>query len=84
MLRPAGSLRRMRSTVGDLDILVAAKESAPVMEAFTTLPGVVRVLGKGETKASDRVRRRRARPALGASARKVRHRPAIRHRFEGS
>jgi DNA polymerase (family X) len=49
---PAGSLRRMRSTVGDLDILVAAKESAPVMEAFTTLPGVVRVLGKGETKAS--------------------------------
>jgi DNA polymerase (family 10) len=49
---PAGSLRRMRSTVGDLDILVAAKESAPVMEAFTTLLGVVRVLGKGETKAS--------------------------------
>ncbi len=49
---PAGSLRRMRSTVGDLDILVAARESAPVMEAFTTLPGVVRVLGKGETKAS--------------------------------
>lgn len=49
---PAGSLRRMRPTVGDLDILVAARESAPVMEAFTTLPGVVRVLGKGETKAS--------------------------------
>ena len=36
---PAGSLRRMRSTVGDLDILVAARESEPVMEAFTTLPG---------------------------------------------
>ena len=49
---PAGSLRRMRSTVGDLDILVAAKESVSVMEAFTTLPGVVRVLGKGGTKAS--------------------------------
>jgi len=49
---PAGSLRRMRSTVGDLDILVAARESAPVMEAFTGLPGVSRVLGKGETKAS--------------------------------
>ncbi len=49
---PAGSLRRMRSTVGDLDILVAAKESAPVMEAFTSLPGVSRVLGKGPTKAS--------------------------------
>lgn len=49
---PAGSLRRMRSTIGDLDILVAAKDSAPVMEAFTKLPGVIRVLGKGETKSS--------------------------------
>jgi DNA polymerase (family 10) len=48
----AGSLRRMRSTVGDLDILVAAKDSAVVMEAFVNLPGVSRVLGKGETKAS--------------------------------
>ena len=50
--QPVGSLRRMRSTVGDLDILVAANESAPVMEAFTRLPGVNRVLGKGETKSS--------------------------------
>ena len=49
---PAGSLRRMRSTVGDIDILVAAKDSKPVMEAFTKLPGVVRVLGKGEFKSS--------------------------------
>ncbi len=49
---PAGSLRRMRSTVGDLDILVAAKDSAPVMEAVVHLPGVSRILGKGETKSS--------------------------------
>ncbi len=49
---PAGSLRRMRSTIGDIDILVASKDSRPVMEAFTTLPGVIRVLGKGETKSS--------------------------------
>jgi DNA polymerase (family X) len=48
----AGSLRRMRSTVGDLDILVAAKDSSAVMEAFVNLSGVSRVLGKGETKAS--------------------------------
>ncbi|WKZ37622.1 MAG: DNA polymerase/3'-5' exonuclease PolX [Anaerolineales bacterium] len=48
----AGSLRRMRSTVGDLDILVAANDSAAVMEAFVNLKGVSRVLGKGETKAS--------------------------------
>lgn len=50
--QPAGSLRRMRSTVGDLDILVAAKDSAAVMDAFTTLPRISRVLGKGETKSS--------------------------------
>jgi DNA polymerase (family 10) len=49
---PAGSLRRMRPTVGDLDILVASSDSAPVMQAFTTLPGVLRVLGRGETKSS--------------------------------
>lgn len=49
---PAGSLRRMRSTVGDLDILVAAKDSSAVMEAFVNLKGVSRVLGKGETKSS--------------------------------
>jgi DNA polymerase (family 10) len=49
---PAGSLRRMRPTVGDIDVLVAARDSAPVMQAFTTLPGVVRVLGKGDTKSS--------------------------------
>ena len=49
---PAGSLRRMRSTVGDLDIIVAAKDSSSVMDAFVNLPGVNRVLGKGETKSS--------------------------------
>jgi len=49
---PAGSLRRMRSTVGDLDILVAAKDSAPVMDVIVKLPGVSRVLGKGEFKSS--------------------------------
>ena len=51
-VQPAGSLRRMRSTVGDLDILVAAKDSSAVMEAFVNLKGVERVLGKGDTKAS--------------------------------
>ena len=42
----------MRPTVGDIDILVAAIDSAPVMEAFTTLPGVMEVRGKGDTKSS--------------------------------
>ncbi len=48
----AGSLRRMRDTVGDLDILVAAAESGPVMEAFTKQPAVARILGQGSTKSS--------------------------------
>jgi DNA polymerase (family 10) len=50
----AGSLRRRSETVGDLDILVAAAaEDAPaIMEAFATAPGVVEVLGKGDTKTS--------------------------------
>jgi len=50
--QPAGSLRRMRPTIGDIDILVAAKDSKPVMEAVVSLPRVLRVLGKGATKAS--------------------------------
>lgn len=50
--RPAGSLRRMRPTVGDLDLLVSASDSGPVMEAFTSHPRVARVLGRGDTKAS--------------------------------
>jgi DNA polymerase (family 10) len=49
---PAGSLRRMRPTIGDLDIAVAAKDSKEVMEAFVNLPRVLRVLGRGDTKAS--------------------------------
>jgi DNA polymerase (family 10) len=48
----AGSLRRMRDTIGDLDLLAAAGASAELMEVFIHLPGVVRVLGSGETKSS--------------------------------
>lgn len=49
---PAGSYRRGRSTVGDLDILVASENPSVVMDAFTSLAGVSRVLGKGATKSS--------------------------------
>ncbi|MCK5431027.1 MAG: PHP domain-containing protein, partial [Anaerolineales bacterium] len=48
----AGSLRRMRSTIGDLDLLVGAYDSKPVMDAFIQRPDVARVLGHGETKSS--------------------------------
>jgi DNA polymerase (family 10) len=47
-----GSLRRMRDTVGDLDILVASKDPPAVMDMFVKLPRIHRVLGKGPTKAS--------------------------------
>ena len=47
-----GSLRRMRATVGDIDVLAAAKDSHNVMEAFVNRKDVARVLGKGETKSS--------------------------------
>jgi DNA polymerase (family 10) len=47
-----GSLRRMRETVGDLDILAAAGEPEPVMAAFVGRPDVVEILGHGDTKSS--------------------------------
>jgi DNA polymerase (family 10) len=47
-----GSLRRMRATVGDIDLLAAASDSQEIMNAFTNHPQVVRVLGKGPTKSS--------------------------------
>ena len=51
-MSPAGSLRRGRETVGDLDLLCSAKNGAKVVEFFTRLPSVERVLGAGGTKAT--------------------------------
>lgn len=48
----AGSLRRMRETIGDLDLLAATTAPEEVARAFTALPGVERVIGQGPTKAS--------------------------------
>jgi DNA polymerase (family 10) len=50
----AGSLRRMRETVKDIDILVASTEPARVIETFVTLPSVLEVSARGDTKASVR------------------------------
>lgn len=50
----AGSLRRMRETIGDLDFLVATDNPDPIMERFKALPGVVEVIAAGETKSSVR------------------------------
>ena len=48
----AGSLRRRKETIGDIDILVSSKAPNKVMNAFTSLSYVDRVLAKGETKSS--------------------------------
>lgn len=48
----AGSFRRMRETVGDLDILVAAQAKSPVMERFASYDEVKEVLAGGPTRAS--------------------------------
>ncbi|WP_106176551.1 DNA polymerase/3'-5' exonuclease PolX [Prauserella shujinwangii] len=50
----AGSLRRFRETIGDLDILAAADDSAPLMDAFTRLPLVAEVIARGAKKTSVR------------------------------
>jgi DNA polymerase (family 10) len=52
----AGSLRRMRETVKDIDILVTSTRSARVMEVFTGLPNAAEILAHGETKSSVRLR----------------------------
>ncbi len=52
----AGSIRRRKETVGDIDILVTSARPEKVMEAFTRLPQVADVLERGSTKASVRHR----------------------------
>jgi DNA polymerase (family 10) len=47
-----GSLRRFRETIGDIDIVAAATEAAPVMAAFVAQPVVTEVLARGDTKTS--------------------------------
>jgi DNA polymerase (family X) len=47
-----GSLRRARPTIGDIDLLAAAEDTAAITGAFTKLPNAARVLGVGEHKAS--------------------------------
>src|SRR5574341_597240 len=48
----AGSLRRMKETIGDIDILVTSTKADPVMEVFTAFPRVKQVLAKGPTRSS--------------------------------
>jgi len=51
-LSPAGSLRRMRETVGDIDILATGRNGEQIIRYFTRHPGVSRILAEGKTKGS--------------------------------
>ncbi len=55
-LETAGSLRRMRETVKDIDLLVTSRRPGPVMKVFVGLPNVAEVLAQGDTKSSVRLR----------------------------
>jgi DNA polymerase (family 10) len=51
-IMPAGSLRRMQETIGDIDILVISQKPAEVIGVFTGLKGIKKILAAGPTKAS--------------------------------
>lgn len=48
----AGSARRRKETVGDLDVLVSSNEPEKVTEYFVSMPPIVRILGQGPTKST--------------------------------
>jgi DNA polymerase (family 10) len=51
-----GSIRRMKETIGDVDFLVISKKPEKVMDFFVSLPGIIKIWGKGMTKASVRMK----------------------------
>jgi DNA polymerase (family X) len=51
-VEPAGSYRRRRETIGDLDLLAETTDGPALVERFVGLPGVERVLGAGGHKAA--------------------------------
>lgn len=51
-LTVAGSLRRFRETIGDIDLMGTSESGEAVIEAFTGMPQIKEVLAKGVTKAS--------------------------------
>ncbi len=55
-LIPAGSFRRRRETIGDLDLLAEATDGDELIARFTAMPGVEQVLAAGRHKAAVRLR----------------------------
>ena len=54
-ISPAGSVRRMQETIGDVDILITSPNPKKVIDYFVSLPGIVKIWGQGPTKASIRL-----------------------------
>ncbi len=52
LVEVAGSARRRKETVGDLDVLVSSLNPEAVTEHFCSMPPIVRILGKGPTKST--------------------------------
>jgi len=52
----AGSIRRRKETIGDIDILAVTKKPQKVMDIFTSFPGIIKIWGKGTTKSSIRLK----------------------------
>jgi len=48
----AGSIRRRKDSIGDIDVLATSSNPHMVMNAFTSMPPVIRILAKGETRSS--------------------------------
>ncbi|MBZ9577450.1 DNA polymerase/3'-5' exonuclease PolX [Patescibacteria group bacterium] len=52
----AGSVRRMKETIGDVDFLIISKNPKKVMDFFVSLPDVIKIWSKGPTKSSVRMK----------------------------
>ena len=52
----AGSIRRRRETIGDIDIIVTSEKSEGITERFAKLPEIAHIYGKGETKVNARLK----------------------------
>jgi len=52
----AGSIRRRKETIGDIDFLVVTKNPKKIMDFFVSLPGIIKIWGKGITKSSIRTK----------------------------
>jgi DNA polymerase (family 10) len=87
-LEVCGSLRRRKETIRDIDILISSDHPGPIMDRFVSLPWVIQVAGRGETKSSIvvDVGRKGRRQLINADLRIVRDAqfPFAMHYFTGS